>query len=210
LPNRVGGASVGSMRTLSVFRSRADLEISRDADGLMTLIQDGAAVTFADRDALRVAKAILAAAGYDGISLYRDLGCGCIDVGDDDPPDVQNDELQELIGRRIPAANAPADLFNRGDDMSGPQNNSCSLQINKREWFRGEREELAGKPVVRIARLAPNASGVLRCAGPSLVFAAKHLPGIIIACCRRFSETSPSMTGPLSWKGASDGPQASR
>lgn len=62
--------------------------------------------------------------------------------------------------------------------MSHPQN-SCLMQINRRECFRGVREDLAGKSVVRIVRLAPNASGVLRCAGPSLVFAAKHLPGMI-------------------------------
>jgi hypothetical protein len=56
---------------------------------------------------------------------------------------------------------------------------AVTMQINKRECFKGELEDLAGKSVVRVARLAPNASGVLRCAGPSLVFAAKHLPGMI-------------------------------
>jgi hypothetical protein len=87
----------------------------RDLTGLVTLSQGRSAVTFADRDALRVAKAILAAAGYDGISLYRDLGGLCLDVGDGDPPDAENDDLQELIGRRFPAAAVPADLFNRGE-----------------------------------------------------------------------------------------------
>jgi hypothetical protein len=59
------------------------------------------------------------------------------------------------------------------------QQNSCSMQINKRECFRGERDERRGKPVVRIVRLKPNASGELRPAGASLEFAAKHLPGLI-------------------------------
>jgi hypothetical protein len=59
------------------------------------------------------------------------------------------------------------------------QQNSCSMQINKRECFRGERDERRGKPVVRIVRLKPNASGILRPAGGSLEFAAKHLPGVI-------------------------------
>lgn len=53
------------------------------------------------------------------------------------------------------------------------------MQINKREYFRGERDERHGKPVVRIVRLKPNASGDLRPAGGSLEFAAKHLPGVI-------------------------------
>jgi hypothetical protein len=59
------------------------------------------------------------------------------------------------------------------------QQNSCSVQINKRECFRGERDERHGKPVVRIVRLKPNASGDLRPAGGSLEFAAKHLPNVI-------------------------------
>ena len=59
------------------------------------------------------------------------------------------------------------------------QQNSCSVQINKRECFRGERDERRGKPVVRIVRMKPNASGDLRPAGVSLEFAAKHLPGVI-------------------------------
>ena len=59
------------------------------------------------------------------------------------------------------------------------QQNSCSVQINKRECFRGERDERHGRPVVRIVRLKPNASGDLRPAGGSLEFAAKHLPNVI-------------------------------
>jgi hypothetical protein len=59
------------------------------------------------------------------------------------------------------------------------QQDSCSMQINKRECFRGERDERSGKPVVRIVRLKPNASGNLRRAGASLEFSAKHLPGLI-------------------------------
>ena len=59
------------------------------------------------------------------------------------------------------------------------QQNSFSLQINKRECFKGERDERHGRPVVRIVRLKPNASGDLRPAGASLEFAAKHLPGLI-------------------------------
>jgi hypothetical protein len=59
------------------------------------------------------------------------------------------------------------------------QQNSCSVQINKREVFRGERDERHGRPVVRIVRLKPNASGDLRPAGGSLEFAAKHLPNVI-------------------------------
>jgi hypothetical protein len=62
---------------------------------------------------------------------------------------------------------------------AGQQQNSCSLQINQRECFRGERHERHGKPVVRIVRLKPNASGELRPAGASLEFAAKHLAGVI-------------------------------
>ena len=53
------------------------------------------------------------------------------------------------------------------------------MQINKRECFRGERNDRNGKSVVRIVRLKPNAAGDLRPAGASLEFAAKHLPGII-------------------------------
>jgi hypothetical protein len=56
---------------------------------------------------------------------------------------------------------------------------AVTMQINKRECFKGELEDLAGKSVVRIARLKPDASGTSRPAGPSLVFAAKHLPGMI-------------------------------
>jgi hypothetical protein len=59
------------------------------------------------------------------------------------------------------------------------QQNSCWLQINKRECFRGERDERHGKLVIRIVRLKPNASGELRSSGPSLEFAARHLPGVI-------------------------------
>jgi hypothetical protein len=59
------------------------------------------------------------------------------------------------------------------------QQNSCSVQINKRECFRGERDERHGRPVVRVVRLKPNASGVLRPAGGSLEFAEKHLPNVI-------------------------------
>jgi hypothetical protein len=59
------------------------------------------------------------------------------------------------------------------------QQNSCSVQINKRECFTVERDERHGRPVVRIVRLKPNASGVLRPAGGSLEFAAKHLPSVI-------------------------------
>jgi hypothetical protein len=58
------------------------------------------------------------------------------------------------------------------------QQASCSVQINKRECFRGERDERRGKPVVRIVRLKPNASGDMRSAA-SLEFAAKHLPSLI-------------------------------
>jgi hypothetical protein len=76
--------------------SDLSLKISRNCSGAVTLNQGGAAVTFADCDALQVAKAILAAAGYDGISLYRNLGGLCVDVGDDDPPDAENDDLQAL------------------------------------------------------------------------------------------------------------------
>jgi hypothetical protein len=57
--------------------------------------------------------------------------------------------------------------------------NSSQLQINRRECFKSERDERHGKPVVRIVRLRPNASGDLRPAGGSLEFAAKHLPGVI-------------------------------
>ncbi|SHH61855.1 hypothetical protein [Bradyrhizobium erythrophlei] len=53
------------------------------------------------------------------------------------------------------------------------------LPINKREGFKGELEDRAGKSLVRIARLKPDASGIARPAGASLVFAAKHLPGMI-------------------------------
>jgi hypothetical protein len=59
------------------------------------------------------------------------------------------------------------------------QQNSCSVQINKRECFKTELNERRGKPVVRIVRLKPNASGDLRPAGASIEFAAKHLPSVI-------------------------------
>ena len=59
------------------------------------------------------------------------------------------------------------------------QQHSCSMQINKRECFRGERDERNGKSVVRIVRLKPNASGDLRPAGGFLEFGAKHLSGVI-------------------------------
>jgi hypothetical protein len=62
----------------------------RDLAGLVTIGQGKSSVTFADRDALRVAKAILAAAGYDGISFYRNLGRVFVDGGDDDPPHDQS------------------------------------------------------------------------------------------------------------------------
>ena len=65
------------------------------------------------------------------------------------------------------------------DISAEQQQDSCSVQINKRECFRGERNERHGKPVVRIVRLKPNASGALRPAGASLEFAARHLPKII-------------------------------
>jgi hypothetical protein len=65
------------------------------------------------------------------------------------------------------------------DFSSEGQQASCSVQINKRECFRGERDDRRGRPVVRIVRLKPNASGDLRPAGAPLEFAAKHLPGMI-------------------------------
>jgi hypothetical protein len=71
------------------------------------------------------------------------------------------------------------------------QQNSCSMQINKRECFRGERDERRGKPVVRIVRLKPNASGDLRPAGASLELAAKHLPGLI-AMLHELQESDPA------------------
>ena len=64
------------------------------------------------------------------------------------------------------------------------------MQINKRECFRGERDEPRGKPVVRIVRLKPNASGDLRPAGGSLEFAAKHLPNVIAMLQALASEAS--------------------
>jgi hypothetical protein len=70
-------------------------------------------------------------------------------------------------------------MVSHKESSAGPQQNSCSMQINKRECFRVEQEERHGKPVVRIVRLKPNASGDLRPAGSSLEFAAKHLPSVI-------------------------------
>ena len=52
-------------------------------------------------------------------------------------------------------------------------------QINKRDSLRCERDNLGGKPVVRILRLKPDASGDLRPAGPRLEFAERHLPSVI-------------------------------
>ena len=59
------------------------------------------------------------------------------------------------------------------------QQDSCSLQINKRERFKTERDQRHGRPVVRIVRLKPGADGAERSAGPSLEFAERHLPGVI-------------------------------
>jgi hypothetical protein len=59
------------------------------------------------------------------------------------------------------------------------QQNSCSMQINKRERFKTERDQRHGKPVVRIVRLKPGADGGERPAGPALEFAERHLPGVI-------------------------------
>jgi hypothetical protein len=60
--------------------------------------------------------------------------------------------------------------------MSG---NSSQIEINKRERLQCERDIRNGKPIVRILRLKPNASGALRAAGPQIEFSAKHLPGLI-------------------------------
>jgi hypothetical protein len=59
------------------------------------------------------------------------------------------------------------------------QQDSCSMQINKRERFKTERHQRHGKPVVRIVRLKPGADGGERPAGPALEFAERHLPGVI-------------------------------
>lgn len=57
--------------------------------------------------------------------------------------------------------------------------NTAEMRINKRERFKTELDQRHGKPVVRIVRLRPTASGDMRPAGGSLEFAAKHLPGVI-------------------------------
>ena len=62
---------------------------------------------------------------------------------------------------------------------AGQQQNSCSMQINKRERFKTERDQLHGKPIIRIVRLKPGADGAERSVGPSLEFAEHHLPGVI-------------------------------
>jgi hypothetical protein len=56
---------------------------------------------------------------------------------------------------------------------------SASLQINKRERFKSERDQRHGKSVVRIVRLKPGADGSERPAGPAMEFADRHLPGVI-------------------------------
>jgi hypothetical protein len=89
------------------------LEITSDEAGIVKLEQSGAAVTFADRDATRVAKAILVAAGYHGVQFYRELNrFTCLDVNDDDPPDAVNPELLDRHNcPAAPAGVAPTDLF---------------------------------------------------------------------------------------------------
>jgi hypothetical protein len=50
-------------------------------------------------------------------------------------------------------------------------------QINKRESLRCERDSLGGKPIIRILRLKPNASGRPRPVG-YFEFAEPHLPSV--------------------------------
>jgi hypothetical protein len=96
-----------------VTSARAVLEITSDEAGIVTLEQSGAAMTFADRDAIRVAKAILAAAGYHGVQFFREVNrFTCLDVYDDDLPDAINPELLDRHNRpAAPAGVAPTDLF---------------------------------------------------------------------------------------------------
>ena len=58
------------------------------------------------------------------------------------------------------------------------QQYSCSMQINKRERFKAERDQRHGKSVVRIVRLKPSTDGSERPAA-CMEFADRHLPGMI-------------------------------
>jgi hypothetical protein len=53
------------------------------------------------------------------------------------------------------------------------------IQINKREAIRCEHDKLAGRSIVRILRLKPNACGNLRPVGHRFEFAERHLSGVI-------------------------------
>jgi len=55
----------------------------------------------------------------------------------------------------------------------------ADLQINARESLRCERDNLGSKPIVRIIRMKPDASGNVRRVGACLEFAERHLPGVI-------------------------------
>src|SRR5258705_1743765 len=75
------------------------------------------------------------------------------------------------------------------------QQDSCSMQINKRECFKTELDERHGKPIVRIVRLKPGADGGERPAGPALEFSARHLPGVIAMLqALQISEAGPRLS----------------
>jgi hypothetical protein len=53
------------------------------------------------------------------------------------------------------------------------------IRINLRESIRCERDNLGGRPIVRILRLKPDACGNLRPVGHCFEFAERHLSGVI-------------------------------
>jgi hypothetical protein len=101
------------MSAIEICPTRVALDVSGDA-GLVTLTQGGVSLSFVDRDALAVAREILSAAGYEWIMMHHNVGGWCLDVGEAEPPDSENDNLQETIARRFRNQPEAPDLFERG------------------------------------------------------------------------------------------------
>ena len=94
VPASVAGAitaeiyAAGRIHALSVGAVGV-LGISSDGAGSVLLQQADSAVSMPDYEAVRVARAILAAAGYGDVSFYRSPnGMMCYDLEDDDAPDT--------------------------------------------------------------------------------------------------------------------------
>jgi hypothetical protein len=101
-----------SLTVIPLFAGNG-IEISGEGGGFVKIEQMRGCVTFADRDAVRVAKAILAAAGYGPVELSRWIGCGFVELGDDDLPDIS------LHQRGLPRGHQPPKTENAGDLFGG-------------------------------------------------------------------------------------------